>query len=363
MWKFNQIFFLSFFVAALCVPLLRTIAFRFKILDFPKNHGIHIHPVPRLGGVAICIAFVVGAIFRMDLSEQLKGVLLGSSIIFTIGLLDDIFHLRASLKLLIQILACGIMMFNYGVILHMFPWPVLDAFFTALGIIGLTNAVNFLDNMDGLASGLVAISSFTIFLIAFQTHQIWLAYLTMALVGATIGFLVFNLRPAHIFMGDSGSTFLGFTLASFTVMTDWSSFLPVTLAVPILMLGVPILDMILITILRAKEGKVHNFKEWIDYTGKDHLSHRVMRLGVGKRGAVFCLWGLQALFCAVGWLILPQKNLQGILGLAFYFAVVFGVIFFFRKKRSIILRFKGRQPYKKGRNRLRKKADKTLVPA
>ena len=347
MWKYRDIFVSAFLIAIAFVPFLRTVAFYFNLLDYPKKHGIHSHPVPRIGGPAIFLAFVIAAIYRFDLSQMLKGVLVGSSVIFGIGLWDDLFHLRASLKLAVQLTACAVMMFHFGVMLRIFPWPVLNIFFTVLGIIGLTNAVNFLDNMDGLASGLVMISSTAITLVAFRTQQFWLGYLSSALAGACAGFLIFNLRPAHIFMGDAGSTFLGFTIASLCVMTDWSYYWPVTLAAPILILGVPILDMILITVLRFKENKVSNFREWIDYTGKDHLSHRVMRLGFGKRGAVLLLWTLQFLFCAAALWILPRSPAYGFGGLAFYLGLTAGVIFFFRKKRHILLRMNGRRVRKR----------------
>lgn len=337
MWKFRQILLLSFIAAAALIPILRWIAFRFNILDRPKAHGMHSRPVPRLGGVAIYVAFIIGSLYRMDLSQPLKGLLVGSSIIFFIGLADDLVHLRAGIKLAGQLVACGIMMFKFKVILHVFPDFFLNSFFTALGIVGITNAVNFLDNMDGLAAGLISISSLAIFFIAYTTGQFWLGYLSMALAGASLGFLVFNLRKAHVFMGDSGSTFLGFTLASLAIMTEWSYFLPVTLAAPILILGVPVLDMFLITVLRIKEGKVKNLKEWIDYTGKDHFSHRLMRLGLGYRGAVLALWGLQLIFCGVALAILPRESFYGIVGLVFFLVVNFGFIFFFWKKRAILL--------------------------
>lgn len=342
MWKIRDIIIISFLMAVGLTPLLRSIAFRFGILDHPKSHGIHAHPVPRLGGVALYLAFVAGALYRMDLSQMLKGVLVGSTIIFIVGLVDDIWRLRASLRLVIQMFACGIMISKYGVVLNVFPWFHLNVLLTVVGIIGLTNAVNFLDNMDGLASGLVMISSLAITYVAYKTEQFWLGYLSSALVGATAGFLMFNLRKAHVFMGDSGSTFLGFTLASLAVMADWSKHLPVTISVSLLILGVPILDMVLITILRIKEHKVKNFRQWIDYAGKDHLSHRMMRLGLGKRGAVFAVWGLQALFCLIALMIFLRTPLYGLCGIFFYVFVSLGIIAFFRKRRVILLKLNGR---------------------
>lgn len=350
MWKFREVFFFSCLIALALTPLLRGVAFQLGILDHPKKHGIHSHPVPRLGGLALYAAFIAGSLYRMDLSQMLKGVLVGSSLIFFIGLLDDLIHLRAGVKLAGQLAACALMMFKFGVILDVFPNLFLNSFFTALGIIGLTNAINFLDNMDGLAAGLVMISSFSIFIVAYMTQQFWLSYLSMALVGATAGFLAFNLRKACVFMGDAGSTFLGFTLASIAVMCEWSQHLAVTLAVPVLILGVPILDMFLITVLRAQEGKVRNFKEWIDYTGKDHFSHRLMRLGLGERGAVFSLWGLQALFSAAALILYRGNSFYGTLGLIFFLLVTFGFTLFFRKRRLLLLRMNQR-PFPSRRSR------------
>jgi UDP-GlcNAc:undecaprenyl-phosphate GlcNAc-1-phosphate transferase len=344
MRKFEEIFILAFLVAVGLTPVFRWIAFRLGVLDHPKGHGIHTHPVPRLGGAALYLAFVAGSLYRMDLSEALKGVLVGSTLIFITGLVDDLIRLRASLRLAIQLFACGLMMFRYGVILDLFPNLFLNAFFTTLGIIGITNAVNFLDNMDGLAAGLVMISSGAIAVVAHTTRQPWLGYLSVALVGATAGFLVFNLRKAYVFMGDSGSTFLGFTLSSLAVMTEWSYYWPVTFSASLLILGIPILDMILITVLRVKEEKVRSLKQWIDYAGKDHLSHRLMRLGLGQRGSVFTLWGFQALFCLAALTILPRGFWAGITGLLLCLLITVVTIFLFWNKRTLLLQWKGRTP-------------------
>ena len=148
-------------------------------------------------------------------------------------------------------------------------------------------------------------------------------------------------------MGDAGSTFLGFTLSSLWVMADWSYHWSVRIAIPMLILGVPILDMVMITVLRFKEDKVSNFREWIEYTGKDHLSHRVMRLGLGKRGAVFVLWTLQALLCGIALFILPRGPAYGFAGLFFYFVLTAFVLFFFRRKRRVLLHLNGRRVKKR----------------
>jgi len=286
--------------------------------------------------------------------------LVGATIIFITGLCDDLFKLKAKVRLLIQIGALAIMMFEYGVILDIFENELLNGFFTVLGIIGITNAVNFLDNMDGLATGLVMISSAAILSVAAMTNQFWLAYLAAALIGACGGFLSHNYRKAHVFMGDSGATFLGFTLASLAVMADWSKHLAVTIAVPLLILGVPVLDMFLITVLRIKEHKVKNFKQWIDYAGKDHLSHRVQRLGFPNRGAVGIVWLIQGLFCGLAISIFPMGNRVGISAIVFYIVIALSVVMMFRKRRHLALSL-ARRPRR--RKALKSKSSKSIRPA
>jgi len=347
MHRYQNILLIGFALSFLLTPLVRLLAFRLNLLDHPKAHGIHVMPVPRIGGIAIYLAFVAGALWQMDLSQQLKGVLVGSTIIFVTGLCDDLFKLKAKVRLLIQVIALAIMMFKYGVVLDIFEDKILNGFFTALGIIGITNAVNFLDNMDGLATGLVMISSAAILSIASTTQQFWLAYLAAALIGSCGGFLCHNFRKAHVFMGDSGATFLGFTLASLAVMAEWSKHLAVTVAVPLLILGVPVLDMFLITVLRIKEHKVKNFKQWIDYAGKDHLSHRVQRLGLVNRGAVGMVWLLQGAFCALAIAIFPMPNSVGIGAIIFYVLITGSIVCFFRKRRHLAVHLEKRKRRKR----------------
>lgn len=337
MYRYQNILLISFAVAFLITPLIRLAAFRLGLLDHPKAHGIHVSPVPRIGGIAIYLAFVIGALWQMDLSEKLKGVLVGSTIIFATGLWDDLFKLKAKVRLLIQVAALSIMMFKYGVILDVFENEILNGFFTALGIIGITNAVNFLDNMDGLATGLVMISSSAILSVAVLTKQFWLGYLAAALIGAGGGFLAHNFRKAHVFMGDSGATFLGFTLASLAVMAEWSKHTAVTVAVPLLILGVPVLDMFLITVLRIKEHKVKNFKQWIDYAGKDHLSHRIARLGFSNRQAVLMVWAMQVLLCLFAVWVFPRGNDAGAAAFLIYALLAVTIVLLFRRRRHLLL--------------------------
>ena len=165
MWKYSRIFWAAFLLAVALTPLMAVIARKLGALDHPKERGMHKNATPLLGGVAMYIGFVAAVLLQLDYSRQLKGVLVASTLIFFTGLVDDLFDLRASVKLLMQIIACVVLM-EHGVILQVLHYASLNVLCTVLGVIGITNAVNFLDNMDGLAAGLVAISSFVFFVIA-----------------------------------------------------------------------------------------------------------------------------------------------------------------------------------------------------
>jgi UDP-GlcNAc:undecaprenyl-phosphate GlcNAc-1-phosphate transferase len=161
--------------------------------------------------------------------------------------------------------------------------------------VGITNAVNFFDGMDGLATGLTIIGSLSFFIVAEITGQSYLGFLTIALAGSCLGFLKFNFKPASIFLGDAGSTFLGFTLAGIAVMGNWAEKNPkVALSLPIIILSVLIFDMIYITIARVWDGRVRSFKGWVEYTGKDHLHHRLVALGFNETQTVLLIYLIAA---------------------------------------------------------------------
>ena len=294
MWKFGKIFFEALLISAVLTPVMMVVARNLGALDHPKERGMHKKATPLLGGVAMYLSFVASVLIQLDYSVQLKGVLIASSIIFFVGLLDDLFDLRASLKLIGQVIACVVLM-EHGVVLQVLHYQSLNVLCTVVGVIGITNAANFLDNMDGLAAGLIAISAFIFFAIAAQTQQNWLGYLAMGLSGSCCGFLIFNFKPAKIFMGDCGATFAGFTLASLAVLGKWADSIPSAIAIPVLVLGIFIFDMFMITVLRIKTKKVHNFRQWLEYAGKDHLSHRLHDMGLSDRQAVLGVY----LICSI----------------------------------------------------------------
>lgn len=291
-WLFLLVF--SFLLAFFLTLIFRRIATKFKILDHPEERKIHAHPVPLLGGLAIYVSYVVTIFLNFSFSDELKGVILGGTIIVIIGLIDDVKELSATWKLAAQILATGVLIF-YGVRLSFLPnnwWGIGgEIILTLIWVVGITNAVNFFDGMDGLATGSIAICSLSFFIVALLTQQVYLGYLTIALAGSCLAFLIFNFKPASIFLGDAGSTFLGFTVAGIAVMGGWAEGNPkVALSLPLLILSVFIFDMVYISISRIYRGRVKGLREWIEYTGKDHLHHRLVALGLSEPQAVLFIY-------------------------------------------------------------------------
>lgn len=261
-WLFLLVF--SFLLAFLSTKVIGRIATKLKILDHPNERKIHKKPIPLLGGLAIFVAYVGTIVFNFNFSRELKGVVIGGTIILIIGLIDDIKHIPATWKLISQVLASSILIL-YGVKLSFLPntwWGNAgEVLLTVIWVVGITNAVNFFDGMDGLATGLTVIGSLSFFIVAEITGQSYLGFLTIALAGSCMGFLKFNFRPASIFLGDAGSTFLGFTLAGIAVMGGWAEKNPkVALSLPILILSVFIFDMIYITIARVWDWQE---KKWL----------------------------------------------------------------------------------------------------
>lgn len=321
-WLFLLVF--SFLLAFFLTLIVRRIAKKFKILDHPEERKIHAVPVPLLGGLAIYISYVVTLFLNFSFSVGLKGVVLGGTVILIVGLIDDIRGLSAVWKLVAQVLATSILIF-YGVRLSFLPnnwWGITgEVILTLIWVVGITNAVNFFDGMDGLATGTIAIGSVSFFVVAMLTGQPYLSYITIALAGSCLAFLIFNFKPASIFLGDAGSTFLGFTVAGIAVMGGWAQDNPViALSLPILILSVFIFDMIYITLSRIYRGRVRNFRQWLEYTGKDHLHHRLVDLGLTETQAVLFIYliaaclGISGIHLrANGSLVIFLEILQGVL--------------------------------------------------
>ncbi|MBI5893788.1 MAG: undecaprenyl/decaprenyl-phosphate alpha-N-acetylglucosaminyl 1-phosphate transferase [Deltaproteobacteria bacterium] len=295
--RWLHIFLISSAFSFIATPLVKRFALKYNILDIPDARKVHSSPIPLMGGLGIYLAFLISILNNAIFPKELFAIIIGASIVFISGILDDVLKLSSRLRLSLQILAVTILLLN-GISIIIFEqnwWGVLlNSFLTYIWIIGITNSMNFFDGMDGLATGLSILISFFIGIVAFQTNQPFLGWLAIAIMGGCIGFLPYNFgsrKPAGIFLGDSGSNFLGFTLASIAVMGEWSEKSMVSsLATPILIFSILIYDMTYITIERFASGKVHNIKEWLDYVGKDHLHHRMDRLLSSKRKTVLFIY-------------------------------------------------------------------------
>ena len=294
-------------IAFLITPFFKYLAVKWRILDFPGERKIHKTAIPRLGGLAVFLAFLLALGKVSFASPALKGIILGASLIVLIGVIDDIVGLGAKLKLAGQILAAFILIYQ-GVVLSFFPSTFLGrmaaVILTVIWVVGVTNGLNFLDGMDGLATGLAAIASLSFLVIALKTNQLLWGLANAALLGSCLGFLPYNFHPARIFLGDAGSTFLGFILAALAVMGGWAEDNPlVALGTPLVILGIIVFDLIYITVSRIGRQKVKNFWQWIDYVGKDHLHHRLLNLGFSQ-GQTVCAIYLIGIYLGINGVIL-----------------------------------------------------------
>jgi UDP-GlcNAc:undecaprenyl-phosphate GlcNAc-1-phosphate transferase len=333
--RWLYIFVFSLCLSYLLTPLMRLIAVQLNVLDSPEGRKIHERATPLLGGAAIIVAFSFSLIANMLLERGMVILLCGGMIVAFIGFLDDSRGIPASLKLLIQVFVVLILIYN-GIILDLFPprttWGFwLNLVFTIVWIVGITNAMNFIDGMDGLATGLSAIIAGFMGIVAFQTDQPFMGWIAIAILGSCLGFFPFNFRfkkPALIFLGDTGSTFLGFLLAGLAVMGYWSESRIVSFANPVLIFWVLIFDMIYITVERIATGKVKTVKEWIDYVGTDHLHHRLFFLLGDKWKAVLTIFLYSIILGLSSIALRNARMIDSILlvGQAFLIAIIFSVI-------------------------------------
>ena len=293
-------FFVAFIVAVALVPLCRWIAAKTGAVAHPRNDRWHRDTIPLLGGVAIALATLIVEV-AMGMPRQIAAVGATAFVIFLVGFVDDLLHLKPFTKLIAQIaLASTLVYFNYS--LGWLDSRLLDNLLTILWVVGLTNAFNLLDNMDGLCAGTALIVSVTL-MVGFLTGATRdsagpeIAFLAV-LAGAVAGFLVYNFPPASIFMGDSGALMLGFSLAALTLSNQGvrgsrSDVLSV-IAGPVFVLLIPIFDTTLVTVLRLFAGRSPA------RGGRDHSSHRLVAIGLSERSAVFVLWALAAIGGGIG---------------------------------------------------------------
>ena len=340
-FQYFLLFVATFVFVGFLTPIMRKIAINKGIYDAPTSaHKTHKEPVPYLGGVAIIIGIILvsySTAFYKDFSSKnlilMTSVLAPAFVLGLIGLWDDMKNLRPGPRFAVQTLA-GIftawILISENTVGTATGSKVIDALITVVWVVGISNSINFFDNLDGGAAGTVAVTTSALFVLGFSGHQYMIAALSSVTAGATIGFLLWNKSPARIYMGDAGALFLGVLVATLTIRLkpdaeiQWTSF-----ATPVLLLAVPILDTSVAVISRLKRG-VSPFQG-----GHDHLSHRLIRAGLSRRRAAVCLWLLSALFAAasISITLTPRVIEQVIVAIA---ALIWGCLFiaFFRTRDS-----------------------------
>jgi UDP-GlcNAc:undecaprenyl-phosphate/decaprenyl-phosphate GlcNAc-1-phosphate transferase len=293
--------------SVLATPLARRAALRIGVVATPRARDLHLAPVPLLGGAAIYAGFVLALLLLGDRAyiRELIAILLGATLVSLLGLADDRWGLSAPAKLVGQLLA-GLILLLGGTQVQLFATPWLNWALTLLWVMVITNAINFIDNMDGLSGGVTSIAAAFFLLLAAmnEPRQVLVGAMSAALLGACIGFLRYNLNPATIFMGDTGSLFIGFILAALAIKLRFLGNLNlITWMVPLCVLALPLFDTALVFVARLRRG-VNPFTT----AGKDHLSHRLHALGLTRREAVLTCY-LLAGACGLVGVYLTQARL------------------------------------------------------
>lgn len=331
-------FIVAFIITFCTTPFVKNLAFKIGAVDIPKdNRRMHKKPTARLGGLAIFLGFVISAILFSKPTPEMIGMLIGCCIIVILGVFDDIYALSAKLKLVVQIVAalCPVLagvridfirvpsfISEYGYIgLGWFAIPL-----TVIWIVGITNAVNLLDGLDGLACGVSSISAVTLLVIAIIVGEGDVAFITSALAGACFGFLPYNFNPAKLFMGDTGALFLGFILSTASVQGLFKGYAIISIATPLLILGLPIFDTLSAILRRVKDHRP------IMSPDRGHLHHRLVDSGFSQKQAVLIIYLLCIVLCLAAVILIAT----GAVSWWVFFAVIIGLILFLKLTPWII---------------------------
>lgn len=296
-----QLYYFVAFIVAVAVayfatPHVKELAIMAGAMDTPDERKVHRRPIPRMGGLAIYFGVVAAVFISMKINHQILGILLGGTVMLAVGIIDDIKQLSAKMKLLGQILA-ALVLVAFDVRIEWLTNPFGSMFYldyfsipvTILWIVAVTNTVNLIDGLDGLAAGVSSIASITILIIALQQNLWLVALLTAAIAGSALGFLFHNFNPAKIFMGDTGSLFLGYMLSAVSVMGAVKGAATIALFVPIVALGLPIMDTAFAIIRRYTNG-VPIFRP-----DKGHLHHRLLAMGLSQKQVVLSMYVISGL--------------------------------------------------------------------
>ncbi|MGE5674893.1 MAG: MraY family glycosyltransferase [Mycobacterium leprae] len=292
------VFGLALVLSLLLTPLARKLALRLGFVDRPVARSMHTEPKPYLGGLAIFGAFLAAVLVGGGLKDpKVVGLLVSGTLIVLLGVIDDRVRLSAKTKLVGQLFAAAVLVYVFGVRIDYVYSPLGDKFIqfgawagplTIFWVVAFTNVVNLIDGLDGLAAGISTITSLTLLLVSLQHGFSSAVVVTAALAGSAIGFLRYNFNPAKIFMGDAGAMFLGFALAAVSVTGVLKTTVTIGVFVPLVALALPIFDTAFAIIRRLASGKS------IGEADKDHLHHRLLRLGLSHRNTVLVMWAVSA---------------------------------------------------------------------
>jgi len=305
-------FIICFIASILLTPLVKKFAIKIGATDNPNERKVHQKLMPRLGGLAIFISFIIGILILMPESPYMWSIIAGAIIIVITGFLDDMFEISAKWKLLGQIAAASVVIIG-GVYVEFINLPfegtlqlgIFGIPLTLLWIVGITNAINLIDGLDGLAAGVSSIILLAITTIAIMDGNMFIIVLASLLLASTVGFLFYNFHPAQIFMGDTGSLFLGFMIAVISLL-GFKSVTLFSLLIPIIILAVPISDTLFAIVRRMIN------KQPISAPDKAHLHHCLLNLGNSHRRTVLIIYGISAFF-ALSAVLLTQSTLWGAL--------------------------------------------------
>ncbi|MEK6732040.1 MAG: hypothetical protein AABY55_00275 [Candidatus Omnitrophota bacterium] len=287
-------FLLSFSLSIILTPIVRKIAILKGHIAEPREDRWNKNPTALFGGIAIFLSFIIPYALFVKFDIQALGIMLAGCFIFGVGIFDDVFHIKPYTKLLAQIVVAALLV-NFGIKINIIPYHLISIPLTILWIVGIVNSFNLLDNMDGLSGGIGAIVGIVLFVFSILNGNLEVGLPALILAGSLLGFLRYNFNPAKIFMGDSGSMFIGFMLGAIALQGTWkeSAHLMMVLLIPLLILAVPIFDTMFVTLMRSINSRK------VFQGGKDHISHRMVVLGLSERKTVTALYFISLVFGSI----------------------------------------------------------------
>ena len=346
----------AFIIANLITPVVKSFAKTVGAMDIPdaKRH-IHKAPTPRMGGLAIFLGFLLSVLVFADITTQIRGILLGAILIVVVGAIDDVLNLNAWLKFGVQILAAVIAVLS-GVIISVVTNPllvtteqaltvgVLSVPVTVLWIVAVTNSVNLIDGLDGLACGVSAIASLSMLVVSMLVSDANanVAIVLAALCGACLGFIPYNLNPAKIFMGDTGALLLGYILATVSVIGMFKFYAIITFILPVLALAVPLMD----TTFAFTRRILHGQSPF--HADRGHFHHRLLDMGLSQKQAVAVLYAVSAILGLAAVVLTSTGATKAIVAaIAFVIAVCIW-LFVFRNNKNIHIHHEAASPEEAG---------------